>query len=54
VSTPIEVMAVAEFDTDVSWGYNPAYIFAIEDRYGGPNGYRDFVNAAHARGIAVI
>ncbi len=50
----IEVMAVAEFDGDVSWGYNPAYIFAIEDEYGGPNGFRNFVNEAHSRGIAVI
>ena len=50
----IEVMAVAEFDGDVSWGYNPAYIFAIEDEYGGPNGFRNFVNEAHRRGIAVI
>src|SRR5262245_4603410 len=30
----IEVMAVAEFEGEVSWGYNPAYIFAIEDDYG--------------------
>jgi len=50
----IEVMAVAEFDGDVSWGYNPAYIFAIEDEYGGPNGFRNLVNEAHRRGIAVI
>ena len=50
----IEVMAVAEFDGDVSWGYNPAYIFAIEDEYGGPDGFRNFVNEAHSRGIAVI
>ncbi len=50
----IEVMAIAEFDGDVSWGYNPAYIFAIEDEYGGPDGFRNFVNEAHNRGIAVI
>jgi 1,4-alpha-glucan branching enzyme len=50
----IEVMALAEFDGDISWGYNPAYIFAIEDEYGGPNGFRNFVNEAHSRGIAVI
>ncbi len=50
----IEVMAVAEFDGDISWGYNPAYIFAIEDEYGGPNGFRNLVNEAHGRGIAVI
>ena len=50
----VEVMALAEFDGDVSWGYNPAYIFAIEDEYGGPDGFRNFVNEAHRRGIAVI
>ncbi len=50
----IEVMAVAEFEGDISWGYNPAYIFAIEDEYGGPNAFRNFVNEAHSRGIAVI
>jgi 1,4-alpha-glucan branching enzyme len=50
----VEVMAIAEFDTEVSWGYNPAYIFAIEDEYGGPDGFRNFVNEAHKRGIAVI
>jgi len=50
----VEVMAVAEFDGDVSWGYNPAYIFAIEDEYGGPDGFCNFVNEAHSRGIAII
>ncbi len=50
----VEIMAVAEFDGDISWGYNPAYIFAIEDEYGGPNGFRNFVTEAHRRGIAVI
>lgn len=50
----IEVMALAEFDGDISWGYNPAYIFAIEDEYGGPDGFRNFVIEAHNRGIAVI
>lgn len=50
----IEIMAAGEFETDTSWGYNPAYIFAIEEQYGGPNGFRKFVQAAHQRGIAVI
>jgi 1,4-alpha-glucan branching enzyme len=50
----IEVMALGEFESDTSWGYNPAYIFAIEDKYGGPNGFREFVHEAHRRGIAVI
>jgi len=47
-------MPLGEFTGDISAGYNPAYIFAIEDEFGGPDGFRDFVNAAHQRGIAVI
>ena len=50
----IEIMAAGEFETDTSWGYNPAYIFAIEEQYGGPDGFRAFVDAAHQRGIAVL
>jgi 1,4-alpha-glucan branching enzyme len=50
----IELLPIGEFIGDVSAGYNPAYIFAIEDEYGGPDGFRQFVNAAHQRGIAVI
>jgi 1,4-alpha-glucan branching enzyme len=38
----------------VSWGYNPAHIFAVESAYGGPEGLRAFVEAAHKAGIAVI
>jgi 1,4-alpha-glucan branching enzyme len=50
----IEVMAAGEFTTDLSWGYNPAYIFAIEQSYGGLTGLKDLVDAAHLHGIAVI
>jgi 1,4-alpha-glucan branching enzyme len=50
----IELLPIGEFIGDVSAGYNPAYIFAIEDEYGGPDGFRRFVNACHERGIAVI
>jgi 1,4-alpha-glucan branching enzyme len=50
----VELMPLGEFTGDISAGYNPAYIFAIEDEYGGPDGFRNFVNEAHQRGIAVI
>ncbi len=50
----IEVMPVAEFAGDLSWGYNPALPFAVESSYGGPAALRRFVDAAHARGIAVV
>jgi 1,4-alpha-glucan branching enzyme len=50
----VEVMPVAEFSGDFSWGYNPAHPFAVESAYGGPEGFLDFVRAAHDHGIAVI
>lgn len=50
----VEIMPVAEFAGDFSWGYNPAHIFAIEQAYGGPRAFKEFVKAAHAAGIAVI
>ena len=50
----IEIMPVAEFPGGYSWGYNPAHPFAVESEYGGPNGLKELVKAAHAKGIAVI
>ena len=50
----IEVMPVAEFAGDYSWGYNPAQVFAVESAYGGPDAFKQFVREAHRRGIAVI
>ena len=50
----IQVMPIAEFAGDFSWGYNPAYIFAVESTYGGPDAFKQFVLAAHQNGFAVI
>jgi 1,4-alpha-glucan branching enzyme len=50
----IEIMPIAEFAGDLSWGYNPACPYAVESAYGGPNGLLSFVKAAHEHGIAVI
>ncbi len=50
----VEIMPVAEFAGDYSWGYNPAHPFAVERAYGGPEGLSAFVKAAHEHGIAVI
>ncbi|MBI5366690.1 MAG: alpha amylase C-terminal domain-containing protein [Planctomycetes bacterium] len=50
----IEVLPVAEFAGDYSWGYNPGHPFAVEGAYGGPAAFKRFVKAAHARGIAVV
>ena len=35
----IELLPVAEFAGGISWGYNPAHPFAIEQDYGGPEGF---------------
>lgn len=50
----IQIMPVAEFAGDYSWGYNPAHIFAVESAYGGPDALKTFVREAHKRGFAVI
>lgn len=50
----VEVMPVAEFAGDFSWGYNPAHIFAVESAYGGPAAFKRFVKACHEHGIGVI
>jgi 1,4-alpha-glucan branching enzyme len=50
----IELMPIKEFDGDYSWGYNPAYPFAITRTYGGRVALKELVKAAHAHGIAVI
>jgi 1,4-alpha-glucan branching enzyme len=50
----IEIMPVAEFAGDRSWGYNPAHLFAVESNYGGAQALKEFVKAAHKRGIGVL
>lgn len=50
----IELMPVAEFAGDYSWGYNTAFPFAVTETYGGRKGLQKLVQAAHAHGIAVI
>jgi maltooligosyltrehalose trehalohydrolase len=50
----IEVMPIAQFAGDRNWGYDGVYPFAIQSSYGGVDGFRKLVDAAHRRGIAVI
>lgn len=51
----VEVMPIAEFPGDNSWGYNPAQLFAVENiGYGGTDGFKTFVQACHQRGLAVL
>jgi 1,4-alpha-glucan branching enzyme len=50
----VELMPVSEFPGGFSWGYNPSHPFAVETDYGGPDGLKAFVKAAHAQGLAVF
>jgi len=50
----LQVMPIAEFAGDLSWGYNPAHPYAIEAAYGGPVGFKTFVREAHKAGFAII
>lgn len=52
--TAVEIMPVAEFAGDMSWGYNTALPFAVESSYGGPEALRRLVDRCHAAGLAVI
>ncbi|NBC27707.1 MAG: T9SS type A sorting domain-containing protein [Bacteroidetes bacterium] len=50
----IELMPVSEFDGNISWGYNPAFHFALDKAYGPAEEFKRFVDEAHKRDIAVI
>lgn len=51
--TTIELMPIAQFPGARNWGYDGVYPYAVQNSYGGPQGLRRFVNAAHIRGLAV-
>ena len=47
------LMPVTEFSSEVSWGYDPSFYFAIDSFYGGAPAMASFVNAAHVNGRGV-
>jgi len=49
----VEVMPVASFPGSNGWGYDGVALFSVHEPYGGPDGLQHFVDAAHARGLAV-
>ena len=50
----IELLPVTEFEGTYGWGYNPGVPFSVALGYGGPDGLKTLVRAAHEAGIAVI
>ncbi len=51
--TAVELMPVAQFPGARNWGYDGTFPFAVQESYGGPRALKRFVDACHARGLAV-
>ncbi len=51
--TVVELMPVNAFDGIHNWGYDGVLWYAVHEPYGGPDGLQRFVNACHAKGLAV-
>jgi maltooligosyltrehalose trehalohydrolase len=52
--TAIELMPVAEFPGRRNWGYDGVHLYAPHHAYGGTDGLRRLVNAAHLHGLGVV
>jgi maltooligosyltrehalose trehalohydrolase len=50
----VELLPVNAFPGRHGWGYDGVDLWAVHDPYGGPDGLKRFVDAAHAHGIAVV
>jgi maltooligosyltrehalose trehalohydrolase len=52
--TVAELMPVASFPGNQGWGYDGIGLYAVHEPYGGPDALKRFVDACHARGLAVF
>ncbi|GAA1952794.1 malto-oligosyltrehalose trehalohydrolase [Microbacterium deminutum] len=52
--THVELLPVNGFNGIHNWGYDGVLWYTVHEGYGGPAAYQRFVDAAHARGLAVI
>jgi maltooligosyltrehalose trehalohydrolase len=50
----LELMPVNSAKIDFDWGYGPLHYFSPSERFGGPDGLKRLVDAAHAQQMAVI
>ncbi|WP_329311391.1 malto-oligosyltrehalose trehalohydrolase [Streptomyces sp. NBC_01262] len=52
--THIELMPLCPFPGTHGWGYEGVSLWAVHEPYGGPEGLKRFVDAAHALGLGVV
>ena len=50
----VELLPVNGFNGTHNWGYDGVLWYTVHEGYGGPEAYQRFVDACHARGLAVI
>jgi 1,4-alpha-glucan branching enzyme len=50
----LSIMPVSNIASDVDWGYLPVGYLGVDERFGGSDRFKAFVDAAHTRGLAVI
>ncbi|MEU7041601.1 malto-oligosyltrehalose trehalohydrolase [Streptomyces varsoviensis] len=52
--THVELMPVCPFPGTHGWGYDGVAPWAVHEPYGGPDGLKRFVDAAHGLGLGVV
>ena len=50
----VEVLPVASYDGPRGWGYDGVALYAVHEPYGGPDGFKRFVDACHQRNLGVV
>lgn len=52
--TALEIMPIAAFPGRRNWGYDGVDLYAPAAIYGGPDGFKRLVDAAHRHGLAIL
>jgi len=50
----VELLPVGSFNGEYNWGYDGVCWYAPHEAYGGPDGLKRFVDAAHGKGLGVV